>query len=106
MLHGFDCSKRAHEHFIQTQRVRTIVGYDVVRINHVATALGHLVCSAVDANRRVRFQDKVLAILFSIVRLDFDLSQRFARLADGIAIIVFGNRDWPKPNRRSPFGSR
>ena len=39
---GFHLFERAHEHFVEAQRVGSVFVDDVVRVHHVAAGLGHL----------------------------------------------------------------
>ena len=39
---GFGLFERSHEHLVETQRIRAVFGDDLVGVDHVAAALGHL----------------------------------------------------------------
>ena len=53
--------QRAHEHFIQTQRIGTIFGNNCVWIHDIAASFGHLVRAAINSNGWVCYQNEIVS---------------------------------------------
>ncbi len=56
-----------HEHLVEPERIGTKLSDDVVRIDHIAPTLRHLVGAALNANLGSISQHKVLALFFNLI---------------------------------------
>ena len=85
---GLDGLQRAHEHLVEPQAVGAILGDDVVGVDHVAPALGHLVGPGVDAEfgSSARTNPSPFLMTWSSVELD-GLTARRARSLHDMAVL-------------------
>mmetsp|Transcript_10010 Transcript_10010/g.33365 ORF Transcript_10010/g.33365 Transcript_10010/m.33365 type:complete len:313 (-) Transcript_10010:1839-2777(-) len=67
---GLHLLQRAHEHEVETEGVCSDVGDDVIRVDHVAPALGHLDSPAEDADLGLVLEDKRFSLLDQLALVD------------------------------------
>jgi len=89
----FRLPQRSHEHLVETEGVGAVAIDDVVRVDHVAAALAHLVGPGGDGHRRVRLEDVSGRVCAAGLRLHLVLVQPLCdgvrgALGDNVALLV------------------